>query len=141
MLPIPAIVHGCVEVTSRSQVCSDPILILHFVLETLSPSGSPAHLMPLMLEPYRPKINIRFHEIIFDLGTPEKIDNHIKFMEDLVGRLKPTEYERVEIFIYTHSETTRGDIWGGYEDGKASGRRSRTQNRGAPVAYTVNDVN
>ncbi|KAG2740213.1 hypothetical protein P692DRAFT_20753649 [Suillus brevipes Sb2] len=80
-----AIVHGCVEVTSRSQVCSDAILILHFVLETLNPSGSPAHLMPLILEPYRLKDNIRSQEIIFNIGMPEKVNKHIKFMKDLVG--------------------------------------------------------
>ncbi|KAG1758087.1 hypothetical protein EDD22DRAFT_850306 [Suillus occidentalis] len=123
VLTVPATINGHIEVTSRSQVCSDPVLILHFVLKGLPPSGSPAPIMREALWPYGgPNGSIRYHEIIFDFGTEEKHDKHVESMTELVNKFKHLHYERVEVFIYTHSETVRGDIWGGFEDDTSVGR-------------------
>ncbi|KAG1769684.1 hypothetical protein EV702DRAFT_1202713 [Suillus placidus] len=140
VLAVPATIHGHIEMASRSQISSNPILVLHFVLTTLDPVGSPAAMMQHKLRPYRPKDSLQFHEIIFDIGTDEKADRHAESMKTLVDRLKLLEYERVEVFIYTHSETVRGDIWGGFAADEFAGRgKHRITISGDPVAYTVDD--
>lgn len=141
MLTDPATIHGHIETPSRSQISSNPILVLHFVLTSLDPLGSPAAIMQHKLRPYRPKDSLQFHKIIFNIGTDEKAERHAESMEILVGRLKLLEYERVEIFVYTHSEVERGDIWGGYEDDELVGRgRAKVAIQGEPVAYSVDVV-
>lgn len=87
------------------------------------------------LQPYKLGDQLQYHEIVFDIGTPEKGCKHAESMKKLVDRIKRIRYDRVEILIYTHSETTRGDIWGGYEDDKFEGNGAKT-----PVAYAVDDV-
>lgn len=134
-------IFGHIEVTSRSQICSDPILILHFILDTLAPFASPAAIMREALQPYRPTDHIQYHEVIFDIGTPKKTHEHLESMKKLMDRVKHLEYEHVEVFIYSHSETERGDIWGGFEDCKFVGKgRNKVSIRGQPVAYTIGDV-
>ncbi|KAG1894066.1 uncharacterized protein F5891DRAFT_735499 [Suillus fuscotomentosus] len=137
---VPATIHGRIEMASRSEISSNPILVLHFVLTALDPAGSPAAVMQHQLRPYRPNNALHFHEIIFDIGTNAKADRHVESMKALVARLKPLEYERVEIFVYTHSETDRGDIWGGFEDGDFLRRgKNKVATLGDPVAYPVDD--
>ncbi|KAG1857863.1 hypothetical protein C8R48DRAFT_775325 [Suillus tomentosus] len=140
ILTVPATINGHVEMSSRSQVCSDSVLILHFVLKGLQPSGSPAPIMREALEPYGPNGTIQYHEIIFDFGTDEKLDTHVKSMTKLVDEVRRCQYERVEVFIYTHSETVRGDIWGGFENDTSIGKgRNKVITPGEPVAYSVDD--
>ncbi|KAG2063577.1 hypothetical protein BDR04DRAFT_1123171 [Suillus decipiens] len=137
---VPATIHGRIEMASRSEISSNPILVLHFVLTALDPAGSPAAVMQHQLRPYRPNNSLQFHEIIFDIGTNAKADRHVESMKALVAHLKPLEYERVEIFVYTHSETDRGDIWGGFEDGDLVRRgKNKIATLGDPVAYPVDD--
>jgi hypothetical protein len=93
------------------------------------------------LEPYGPNGTIQYHEIIFDFGTDEKLDTHVKSMTKLVDEVRRCQYERVEVFIYTHSETVRGDIWGGFENDTSIGKgRNKVITPGEPVAYSVDDV-
>lgn len=143
ILDEPATIHGHAEMTSRSQICSDPILILHFVLRTVDPFGSPAAVMRDILQPYKPEDHLQYHEIIFDFGTAEKFEKHVLMMQELVKKLERLRFdpERVEIIIYSHSETVRGDIWGGFEADKSVGRgKNKVTTKGLPVAYTVDDV-
>ncbi|KAG1893176.1 uncharacterized protein F5891DRAFT_50580 [Suillus fuscotomentosus] len=144
VLPTPVTIHGHIEVTSRSQICSSPVLILHFVIKGLDPSGSPATSMQQQLRPFKPQNNMQYHEIIFDIGTGKKAEKHLTTMKQLVTRIKLLQCERVEVFVFSHSSTTegsRGDIWGGYADDESSGRgRNKVVIEGGPVAYTVNDV-
>ncbi|KAG2109811.1 hypothetical protein DEU56DRAFT_920273 [Suillus clintonianus] len=123
-LTVPAIINGHAETTSRSQ--------------TLQPSHSPAAIMRQELMPYRPSDIIQYREVIFDFGTVEKFNKHTQAMKKLVRDIKHTAYERVEIVVYTHSETLRGDLWGGFEDSESVGRgKNKTIIPGEPVAYTV----
>lgn len=108
ILDEPATILGHAEMTSRSQICSDPILVLHFVLRTVDPFGSPAAVMRDILQPYKPKDHLQYHEIIFDFGTGEKVEKHVKMMQALVKQLDKVGFdpERVEVIVYSHSETT-----------------------------------
>jgi hypothetical protein len=62
-------------------------------------------------------------------------------MTNLIECIKHIEYECVEVFVYTHSETVQGDLWGGFEENETIGRgKSKKTILGAPVAYTVDHV-
>ncbi|KAG2139095.1 uncharacterized protein EDB93DRAFT_1106202 [Suillus bovinus] len=108
ILGAPVTIHGHSEMTSWSQICSDPILILHFVLQTIDPLGSPAGIMQEILRPYKPNDKLQYHEIVFDIGTMEKAEKHRLSMSKLVTELEhlPIKFEHVEVIVYSHSETT-----------------------------------
>ncbi|KAG1758868.1 hypothetical protein EDD22DRAFT_908473 [Suillus occidentalis] len=137
ILTVPATISSHIESTSRSQVCSDPILILHFILKTLEPFASCARVMRDVVQPFTPEGNMEYHEIVFDIGTSDKVLKHARSMKKLVDRFRLVQYGRVEVFVFTHSETSRGDIWGGFED-EPKGRRQASV-RSEPVSYTVSD--
>ncbi|KAG1754740.1 uncharacterized protein EDB91DRAFT_1076846 [Suillus paluster] len=128
----PVTIHGHIELTSRSEVCTMPVLvlILNFVLDGVDVLGSPAHIMRDALHPY---VAADYHEIIFDVRTVSKAKNHAKLMTKLANELGSCCYDRVKVFVHSHSETTRGDLWGGFKNSKNKGER------GEPVAYAIND--
>lgn len=71
----------------------------------------------------------------------EKVERHAKSMKALANKVKDIPFERVEIFVHTHSETIRGDLWGGFEDAALVGKkRKKMPNFDDPIAYTVDDV-
>ncbi|KAG1721495.1 uncharacterized protein EDB91DRAFT_1256477 [Suillus paluster] len=127
----PVTIHGHIELTSRSEVCTMPVLILNFILDGVDVLGSPACIMRDALHPY---VAADYHEIIFDVGTVSKAKNHAKLMTKLANELGSCWYDRVEVFVHSHSETMRGDLWGGFENSKNKGER------GEPVAYAINDM-
>jgi hypothetical protein len=93
------------------------------------------------LQPYRPNDIIQYHKITFDFRTTEKFFKHTQAMTNLVEHIKHIEYERIEVFVYTHSETVQGDLWGGFEENETIGRgKSKKTILDAPVVYTVNHV-
>ncbi|KAG2064434.1 hypothetical protein BDR04DRAFT_1122587 [Suillus decipiens] len=140
ILTVPAIIKGHIELTSRSQICSSPILILNFILDGVNPGGSPARIMRDVLEPYVAGRNLQYHEVFFDIGTLEKAERHTKSMKALVNKVKDIAFERVEVFVHTHSETIRGDLWGGFEDAALVGKRKKkVPNFNDPIAYMVDD--
>ncbi|KAG2739179.1 hypothetical protein P692DRAFT_201902402 [Suillus brevipes Sb2] len=113
ILDEPATIHGHAEMTSWSQICSDSILILHFVLRTVDPFGSPTAVMRDILQPYKPNDHLQYHEIIFDFGMVEKFEKHVLMMQEFVKQL----------------EQLRFDPEG----------RNKVTTPGLPVAYTVDD--
>lgn len=131
MLAKPAVIHGHIELSSRSEICTIPVLILNFVLDSVDCLGSPACIMRDALHSYVPA---DYREIVFDVGTVHKAKQHAQSMVKLMGELDPRRVGRVEIFIHSHSETMRGDIWGGFKNTRTRGER------GDPVAYTISDV-
>lgn len=72
VLEVPTIVNARVELTSRSEICTAPILIINFVLNGIDPSGSPARMMQALLQSYIPTKGLHYHEVLFDFGTDEK---------------------------------------------------------------------
>ncbi|KAG0693840.1 hypothetical protein DFH29DRAFT_881149 [Suillus ampliporus] len=130
VLARPAVIHGHIELSSRSEICTIPVLILNFVLDSVDRLGSPACIMRDALHSYVPA---DYREIVFDVGTAHKAKQHAKSMAKLVSELGPHQVGRVEIFIHSHSETIRGDIWGGFKNVRTKGER------GDPVAYMISD--
>lgn len=96
--------------------------------------------MQALLQAYLSAKDLHYHEVIFDFGTTQKCETHERSMQKLVAELGRMEFDRVEVFILTHSETTRGDIWGGYESAISVRKGSIKIAKPTPVAYTVDDV-
>ncbi|KAI6094827.1 hypothetical protein F5141DRAFT_1059355 [Pisolithus sp. B1] len=63
-----------------------------------------------------------FSQLSFNLGTPESMDAYDKAASDLANTL--SAYSRVVLFLTTHSDEDRGDLFTGYINEK-------------PVAYKV----
>ncbi|KAG1743537.1 hypothetical protein EDD22DRAFT_851492 [Suillus occidentalis] len=86
ILTIHATINGHIELTSRSQICNSPILILNLILDGVNPSGSPAHIMRNVLEPYVAGKNLQYHKVVFDIGMLEKAERHAKSMKALANK-------------------------------------------------------
>ncbi|KAG1739679.1 hypothetical protein EDB19DRAFT_1828687 [Suillus lakei] len=128
VLNVPTTICAPMEVSSWSQICSGPLLILHFILKTLEHFGSCGRVMRNVLQPFMPEDNLQYHEVIFDIGMPEEAIKHAWLMKTLVKQVKHLEH------------TVCGDMWGGFE-GEESGRRKRTNVsvQDKPIAYTIDD--
>ncbi|KAG2120545.1 uncharacterized protein F5147DRAFT_647030 [Suillus discolor] len=130
VLATPATIHGHIELTSRSEVCTLPILILNFILASVDIFGSPARAMRDGLHPY---VAPDYYEIVFDIGTLSKVKQHAKAMEKLVQDIGPCQFACVEVFVHSHSDTNRGDLWAGFETSNIKGEHE------GPVAYSLDD--
>jgi hypothetical protein len=94
-----------------------------------------------ILQSYVTGSNLQYHEVAFDIGTLEKAERHAKSMKSLANKVKNIPFGRVEVFVHTHSETVRGDLWGGFEDAALVGKKKKkVPNFDEPVAYAVDDV-
>ncbi|KAG1761107.1 hypothetical protein EDD22DRAFT_954347 [Suillus occidentalis] len=138
-LEVPTIVNAHVKLTSRSEICTAPILIINFILNGVDPSRSPARMMQALLQSYIPTEDLHYHEVLFDFGTDKKCRKHEKSMVKLMNEVGRTEFDHVEVFVLMHSETTRGDIWGGHESAVSVGKGKIKVAKPMPVAYTVDD--
>ncbi|KAG2097396.1 hypothetical protein BD769DRAFT_1394510 [Suillus cothurnatus] len=79
LLNVPTEIIGHTEMTSHSQLCSNPILMLHFILDSLAdPCGSPALAIYNILKLYQSEDKLQYHKIVFDIGTLEKALKHAK---------------------------------------------------------------
>ncbi|KAI6095599.1 hypothetical protein F5141DRAFT_1068218 [Pisolithus sp. B1] len=74
------------------------------------------------LRAYFPQGDYNFSQLSFNLGTPESMDAYDKAASDLANT--PSAYSRVVLFLTTHSDEDRGDLFTGYINKK-------------PVAYKV----
>ncbi|KAG0692391.1 hypothetical protein DFH29DRAFT_882530 [Suillus ampliporus] len=78
-----------------------------------------------------------YHEIIFDIGTVSKAKTHARSMTKLANELGSRQYDCVKVFVHSHSETTRGDLWGGFENSKDKGDLHQWHGSLSPGKYAV----
>jgi len=102
--------------SSRSEVNDDPLAIIHLYLAGMDPHGSPPRLIYESFRSYFRPDDILFFELEFDAGTPTKEADHQLKMASLVERLRCAQFARVLLFISTHSEEDRGDLFLGHCD-------------------------
>ena len=72
----------------KSRVIAEPLLIIHFCLASIDPTGSPASLVASYIELWLAKNNFLFKEVIFDLSTEENVGEHDKKMKKFVGQIQ-----------------------------------------------------
>ena len=73
--------------TSHSQVSSDSLLILHFILESLEASGSPAHLLYENMKMFIAPDDMALEEVVFNLCDVVRQDAHEQEINQLVQHL------------------------------------------------------
>lgn len=116
--------------SSRSQVNGEPMVILHLVCKGMDVLGTPPRLVHQMFEPYFPDGTLTLIEFEFDFGTNAKVRSHGAQMESLKSIISSVSPARVLVFVSTHSDMERGDLFAG--GGPA--------NNPGPVAVEVDQV-
>lgn len=87
-MPSPIPVEGDYQLTSNSEVLADPLLVLHFILVSINPKGSPARIMSEIASGFLSETSFLYKEIIFDLTTNERTVRYTKEMTALVRSLE-----------------------------------------------------
>jgi hypothetical protein len=86
-LPKPLELSVEYQMTSKSRVINQPLLLLHFVLEGIQTTGSPANLVHTFLSGFLSPARLRFEEITISLGTEAEVEAFHKRMRTLVSAL------------------------------------------------------
>jgi hypothetical protein len=80
--------QGDYQLTASSQLLADPLLILHFVLVSISSRGNPARLVSEVLGGFLPEQSFAYKEVVFDLTTVRLVRDHTDAMTVLVRALE-----------------------------------------------------
>ncbi|KAI5983213.1 hypothetical protein EDD15DRAFT_2376780 [Pisolithus albus] len=116
VFPEGVYVEGVCERALNSQVCAEPVIVLHFVCSGLSPLGSPAKLLEVVLEEYHADGTLQCEQIVFDFGTQKKFVRWSATANKLAKSLISSPFTRKVLFISTHSDIERGDLFAGQGD-------------------------
>ena len=73
--------------TSCSQVSSNSLLILYFILENLEAIGSPTRLLYKYIRAFIAHDDVAFEEVMFNLGDIEQCAAHEHVINQLVQHL------------------------------------------------------
>lgn len=73
------------QMTSKSRVVNQPLLLLHFVLEGIQTAGCPPRLVHALLSGFLSPARLRFEEITISLGTEGEVEAFHKRMRTLVS--------------------------------------------------------
>ncbi|KIK13784.1 hypothetical protein PISMIDRAFT_17743 [Pisolithus microcarpus 441] len=97
-----------------SQVAPHPTALVHLHLEGLAQDigHSQVAMLHSFLQAYFPQGDYNFSQLPFNLGTPESMDAYDKAASDLANTL--SAYSKVVLFLTTHSDEDRGDLFTGY---------------------------
>src|SRR5882724_11540833 len=99
------------QMTSQSQVSTDDLLVLHFILQCLDGIRSPPHLLYQYMQGFIHASGVVYEEISFNLETLEQVVNHRHAMNERAQHLSSNKTQCVVIFIMNHSDEDRGDLF------------------------------
>ncbi|KAI5999916.1 hypothetical protein EDD15DRAFT_2193424 [Pisolithus albus] len=125
VLAHPPLVQGTFQHATSSQVASLPTALVHLHLDGLQVGHAQVNMMDSYFQPYFPKGSYHFSHLAFNLTTQESLLAYEKEAMDLTHFL--SSFSRVVLFLTTHSDEERGDLFSGQIDGK-------------PVASKVSEV-
>ncbi|KAI6010215.1 hypothetical protein BKA83DRAFT_4132893 [Pisolithus microcarpus] len=113
-LSTPPIIPGGFQHAMTSQVAPHPTALVHLHLEGLAQNigHSQVAMLHSFLQAYFPQGDYNFSQLPFNLGTPESMDAYDKAASDLANTL--SAYSKVVLFLTTHSDEDRGDLFTGY---------------------------
>src|SRR5882672_3399372 len=69
----PMQVQGQFQMTSHSKVCTNNLLVLHFILQSIDGIGSPASLLFQYMVAFIQPGEITYEEIVFNMETQEQV--------------------------------------------------------------------
>ena len=89
MLNEPVKIQDEYQLTASSQVVSESLLLLHFMLASIPPGGNPARIASELLTTFIPNESFKYEEIVFDLMTDNLIS---KYTADIMDFVKTIEW-------------------------------------------------
>ncbi|KAI5996413.1 hypothetical protein EDD15DRAFT_2365259 [Pisolithus albus] len=93
-----------------------PILLLHFIYTGMNSRGSLPRVLNTALEEYHTASTLRYHEVVFDFGTWDKLCHWETKAQALATEIGKDNFEHKVIFVSVHSEVTRGDLFLGKDE-------------------------
>jgi hypothetical protein len=76
------------QLTASSQVVSESLLLLHFILASIPRGGNPARIASELLTAFIPNKSFKYEEIVFDLTTDNLISKYTADMTDFVKNIE-----------------------------------------------------
>jgi len=110
-------VKGTFEMATNATVKSPPTILAHFYLSSYKHTAHFTIVEQLMAEYYHEDDSqILMMDLPFDLGSNQDVE---KWNADAAKRLANiSPYSHVVVFVTTHSDPDRGDLWFGYDKDK-----------------------
>src|SRR5882724_10712540 len=87
----PMKVQGQFQMSSRSQVSTDNLLVLYFILQSIDGTGSPAHLLSQYMQGFICPSKVVYEGMVFNMGTHEQVINHGRAVNDMAKHLSSNE--------------------------------------------------
>src|SRR5882724_10009722 len=72
----PMEVQGQFQMTSQSQVNIDNLLVLHFILQSIDGTGSPAHLLYQYMQGFIHPSHVVYEEMVLNMENHEQVINN-----------------------------------------------------------------
>ena len=111
VLPSPPVIRHHYGMSSRSEVNDSLLAIIHLHLSGMVVAGTPPRVIYENFHSYFDLKNLLLLELEFDCGTAEKVAAHQRRMAEVAEDLRMQGIGRTVLFISTHSEQTRGDLF------------------------------
>jgi hypothetical protein len=88
VLKQPLVIRDEYQLTASSQVVAEPLLLLHFILSSIDPKGSPARISAELLSGFLPEESLVYKELVFDLSTDELIAKYVNEVSAITRNLE-----------------------------------------------------
>ncbi|KAI6154187.1 hypothetical protein BKA82DRAFT_4012185 [Pisolithus tinctorius] len=114
VLKHPLVVIGGFEHATTSEVAGNSTAIIHLHLESLELGHAPVHILHTMLQGYFTQDTYHFSHLPFNFATKESRAAYDTAASELASSL--TTFAKVVIFLTTHTDEDRGDLFSGMEN-------------------------
>ncbi|KAI6143036.1 hypothetical protein BKA82DRAFT_4017785 [Pisolithus tinctorius] len=113
VLKHPLVVIGGFEHATTSEVAGNSTAIIHLHLESLELVHAPVHILHTMLQGYFTQDTYHFSNLPLNFATEESRVAYDTTASELASSL--TTFAKVVIFLTTHTDEDRGDLFSGME--------------------------
>ncbi|KAI6006217.1 hypothetical protein F5J12DRAFT_782997 [Pisolithus orientalis] len=114
VLKHPLVVIGGFEHATTSEVAGNSTAIIHLHLESLELGHASVHILHTMLQGYFRQDTYHFSQLPFNFATEESRAAYDTAASKLASSL--TTFAKVVIFLSTHTDEDRGDLFSGMEN-------------------------
>ncbi|KAI6046727.1 hypothetical protein EDC04DRAFT_2597846 [Pisolithus marmoratus] len=111
VLSEPPVITGGFQHAINSQVAPHSTALIHLHLENLMVGHTQVNMIHSLIQPYFPKRRYQFSQLPFNLTTQESMDAYQSAAFVLANSL--SSYQSVILFLTTHSDEERGDLFAG----------------------------
>ncbi|KAI6018542.1 hypothetical protein PISMIDRAFT_96846 [Pisolithus microcarpus 441] len=112
----PPVITGGFHHAITSQVAPHSTALVHLHLENIEVGHPQVNMVHSLLHPYFPKGRYHFCQLPFNLTTKESLATYQVAALDLANTL--SSYQNIVLFLTTHSDEERGDLFTGFIDSK-----------------------